>query len=82
MNNEELRNGLRQLGFDSGWVITGGEITFWENTEPQPTKAKILTAAGLYQKTLDDLATQRATDRAALLTRLGITADEAALLLQ
>ncbi len=81
MNNEELKNGLRQLGFDSGWVITGGEITVWENTLPQPTKEQILAAAPLYQQTLDNLAVKKAADRAALLTRLGISADEAALLL-
>jgi MOSC domain-containing protein YiiM len=48
MNNKEITNGLLQLGFNSGWVISGEEITLWENPEPQPTLEAILEAAKDY----------------------------------
>ena len=48
MANKEIVNGLLQLGFNSGWVISGEEITLWENPEPQPTIEAILEAAKDY----------------------------------
>ena len=81
MTNEEITNGLMQLGFNSGWVITGNEITLWENEELQPTDKQIADASKLWNKTLQAEAEALATEKAALLQRLGITADEAALLL-
>lgn len=81
MSHQEIVDGLLQLGFDSGWVISDDEITLWQNTEPQPTKSKIAAAAVLYAQTLQNKAIQKAEAKAALLNRLGITADEALLLL-
>lgn len=48
MINKEITNGLRQLGFNSGWVVNGEEIVLWENSEPQPTMEEILEAAKDY----------------------------------
>lgn len=45
-----IANGLKQLGFDSGWVINADEITLWENSEPQPTMEQILEAAKNYKE--------------------------------
>jgi MOSC domain-containing protein YiiM len=81
MTHQEITNGLAQLGFTTGWVITGEKITLWKNSEPQPTAAEILKAASIYQKTLDDNAAKAAADKSALLQRLNITEEEAALLL-
>lgn len=50
MTTEEVSNGLKQLGFNSGWVVSGGEIVLWENAEPQPTTKEIEAAAKLYVK--------------------------------
>lgn len=50
MTTEEVSNGLKQLGFNSGWVVSGGEIVLWENTEPQPSEKEIEAAAKLYVK--------------------------------
>jgi MOSC domain-containing protein YiiM len=81
MTNQEIQNGLVQLGFNTGWVATGDQITIWENVEPQPTDKEILAAAVLYQDLLNAAAEANATAKAELLARLGITADEAKLLL-
>lgn len=81
MTHQEILNGLAQLGFKGGWVVTGEEITLWENEAPKPTKKQIADAAALYQQTLDQKAAADAEAKAALLTRLGITEEEAKLLL-
>jgi len=81
MKNDETANGLEQLGFISGWVLTGDEITLWENAEPQPTKAALAIAATQWAATQAAKAEATATQKAALLARLGITADEAKLLI-
>ena len=44
----KTEKGLKQLGFHSGWVISGNEIILWENTEPQPSYEEIETASKLY----------------------------------
>jgi len=81
MNHQEIIDGLQQLGFNSGWVVTGDEITLWENPEPQPTKAALAIAATQWAATQAAQADAAATQKAALLARLGITADEAKLLI-
>ena len=81
MTNQEITDGLQQLGFNTGWVVNGGEITLWENEAAQPTAAAIAKAATLWAATLQAKADATATQKAALLARLGITADEAKLLI-
>ena len=74
MTTTEITNGLIQLGFNSGWVVSGDEIILWENAEPQPTMAEISEAAKLYETT-------KAAEKQAILDKLGLTADEIATLL-
>jgi len=81
METQEIQNGLLQLGFNTGWIVTGDEITLWENAEPQPTKAALAIAATQWAATQAAEADATATQKAALLARLGITADEAKLLI-
>jgi hypothetical protein len=50
MTNDEVVNGLFVLGFTRGFVVTGDEITFWENAEPQPSLKEIEAASKLYVK--------------------------------
>jgi len=81
MNHQEITNGLLQLGFKSGWAVTGDKITLWENEQPQPSLSEIATAASLWESTLQAEAEAKATARQAVLDRLGLTAEEAQLLL-
>jgi len=81
--HNEITDGLQQLGFNSGWVVAGDEITVWDNSEPQPTAAAIKTAATLWATTV--AAKEAATAAAKLsaykkLAALGLTADEIAAL--
>ena len=76
MTNEKMTNGLLQLGFYTGWVLNGDEITLWENQEPQPTLKEISDASKLWDKTEQAKAEAKATAKAAILDRIGLTADE------
>lgn len=46
--SREIAKGLMQLGFNTGWVVSGEEIVLWENPETQPTMEAILEAAKDY----------------------------------
>jgi hypothetical protein len=81
MNDKEIINGLLQLGFNSGWVVSENEIKLWENPKPQPTAKEILEASKLWDKTQQAEAQAKATARQVILDRLGLTAEEAQLLL-
>ena len=81
MENKDIVNGLLQLGFDTGWVVNGTEITLWENSEPMPTMSAIATAAKQWETAQKAKAAAKSTAKAALLDKLGITAEEAVLLL-
>ena len=77
MTHDDVLGALHALGYSGGWVVTGTEITVWENSDPKPTDDDIKRGIKLVAKA----ETDKATAKAALLDRLGITADEAALLL-
>ena len=83
MTHDELCDGLRQLGFNSGWAAAGDEITLWENTEPQPSAAAISEAAPLWAATVAAQAEALAAAKLSAQTKLaalGLTADEIAAL--
>jgi len=77
MTHDDVLSALHALGYPGGWVVTGTEITVWENSDPKPTDDDIKKGIKLVAKAAAD----KAIAKAALLDRLGITADEAALLL-
>jgi hypothetical protein len=81
MTHEEIVDGLQQLGFDSGWVVTGNEISLWINEQTQPTLSKIQTAAKLWNETKQKEIAAKEAARQVLLDKLGITSEEAKLLL-
>jgi hypothetical protein len=81
MNTQEISNGLLQLGFTSGWAVSGNEIVLWEHNVPQPSEAEILEASNLWNTKENEAAEEAKVKRQALLERLGITQEEAKLLL-
>lgn len=75
MSHKTITNGLLALGFESGWVVTGEEITLWENPEPQPTLEAILEAAKDYvepELTVADKLASVGLDLNDLKTALGL----------
>jgi len=83
MTHNEVCDGLQQLGFNTGWVVSGDEITLWEHTEPQPSAAAIKTAATQWATTVAAKETAQAAAKKSAQTKLaalGLTADEIAAL--
>ena len=72
MTNQEIVNGLKQLGFFSGWVVNGDQIVLWENAEPQPKLEDIELAAKQWEA---EAAAKKAAAEAKL-AALGLTADD------
>ena len=81
MQNIDIVNGLLQLGFETGWVVNGTEITLWENPESIPTISEIASAAEQHKQKQQTEAEARAAAKAQLLAQLGITEEQAKLLL-
>lgn len=64
MSLQEFIDGLKFLGFTSGYAVKDGnpaEIILWENAAPQPSDAEILAASsvGAYQREYDAVTVAR-----------------------
>ena len=68
---------------EGGWILHGDDFDSitWVDDRPRCTEAEFKAGFAQYDALKAKEATQIATDKAALLAKLGITADEAALLL-
>jgi hypothetical protein len=80
MKNKDICEALVLLGHETGWVVRGDEISgieWIQQPSSIPTEAQIVDAIA----SLDTLKNQREEKRQALLIRLGITDDEARMLL-
>ncbi len=79
MNTDEICNGLKQLGFNTGWVVRGNEIEVWNNTEPQPSLEEIEAGLAQYDAWKAEQDAKAITDKEAAqakLAALGLTADD------
>jgi hypothetical protein len=76
MKHEDILKGLVQLGFNTGWVVSGDdyENIIWENDSEKPTEKAVQDAA-----LQADVA--RAEAKAEVIAKLGLTADEVTALL-
>jgi hypothetical protein len=84
MNEQLIVKAINKLRPNSEFSFTDADYSNikWIKLEGvEPTSAEIETAIKAIKDEDDFLVAQRAVDKADLLTRLGITADEAALLL-
>lgn len=75
----QISKGLVQLGFSTGWAVSGDEIILWEHSEPQPSMNQILSAAEIYEEKQLIAKQQEQTKRTeveAKLAALGLTADD------
>lgn len=79
MKNKEITNGLMQLGYQTGWVVSGDEITLWELDTPQPTEKELIAAAALWAQTDANKQAEAEVAKAsaqAKLAALGLTAGD------
>jgi hypothetical protein len=76
-----LSDVLNYLKPNADYVIRGSELEWLDNNQSKPTEAEIEAGWVAYQAAQEAEAATKAAQRQALLTRLGITEDEARLLL-
>lgn len=79
MTNEEITRAILNLNPQAEFVLRGDDLSGieWLGKDKQPTDAQIIAEIAL----LPQRAVEKLAVKAALLDRLGITAEEAALLL-
>ena len=77
--NKQIAEALLRLAPEATWTLAGDdyEAIDWSSNLPKPTKAEV--EAEIAKE--PEIAAAKITAKTALLERLGITADEAALLL-
>jgi hypothetical protein len=79
MTNRQIADALLSLCPEAEWTLVGNsyENIDWLSNHPKPTKAQVEAEIAKEPQ----IAAAKAAAKTALLERLGITADEAALLL-
>ena len=85
MTSQEIIDAIFYLAPNSEFSFTETDLSTlkWDSTDIQrPTDKDIIAAIPLAKKAKELVVAEKAAAKAALLNRLGITSDEAALLLQ
>ena len=77
MNHEQLGKVLQTIRPAARWSLTDDELIWLDESQTKPTQAELIK--GLAD--LEKFQIAAATQKAALLARLGITAEEAKLLI-
>ena len=83
MINGDIAKALQNLKPNSEWTLIGDDYAdlIWLSASSAPTLAEIQAEIALLPQKEKAKADKAAADKAALLAKLGITADEAKLLL-
>ena len=84
MNNDDLLKGLSFIRPNSEWVWRGNDyngLEWLDTTSEKPTFEEIQNAVNAYKTKQEQEKLQAASAKQALLDRLGITEEEAKLLL-
>jgi hypothetical protein len=81
MEHKDLIDTISFLRPEAKFVVRGTDIEWMDEDQTQPTDKEIKDGHTAYLAQLKKDADDAKTKREALLTRLGITAEEAALLL-
>ena len=81
MNHYEKTKSILHIRPNAEFILTGDELTWIDETQTQPTEEEIEAGLVAYQAAQIAETEAKATQKAALLDRLGITEDEAKLLL-
>jgi hypothetical protein len=81
MKHSEKVKAIKFIRPDAEFILNDDELTWLDKTQIEPTEAEIKTGLIAYEAALQAEAKTKTTAKAALLDRLGITAEEATLLL-
>jgi hypothetical protein len=81
MNHIDKVNAIQFIRPNAQFVLIGDDINWLDEKQTEPTNAEIKAGLIAYNLATEAEAQAKATAKAALLDRLGITAEEAVLLL-
>ena len=81
MNHKEKVNAIQFIRPNSEFTLRGDEIEWHDKKQTQPTEAEIEAGWIAYQAAQAAEAEAKAAQRQAILDRLGLTSEEARLLL-
>jgi hypothetical protein len=81
MNHYDKTKSILHIRPNAEFILSGDELTWIDETQTQPTEEEIEAGWVAYQAAQIAEAEAKAAQKAALLNRLGITEDEAKLLL-
>ena len=81
MEHLQILKSIQHIRPDAEFSLSGTDITWLDKNQTEPTYAEIEAGWSAYQAAQEAEAKTKAAAKAALLDRLGITADEAKLLL-
>jgi hypothetical protein len=81
MEHNQIFKAIQFIRPDAEFSLSGTELTWLDENQTEPTEAEIEAGWVAYQAAKISDAEAKATAKAELLERLGITADEAKLLL-
>ena len=81
LEHNQITRAIAFIRPNAGFAVNDSQIVLWESEETQPTMEEIEAGWVAYQAAQEAEAEAKATQKAALLDRLGLTEDEAKLLL-
>ena len=81
MEHSDKSNAISTIRPNAIWTLYGDELTWLDENQTEPTEAEIEAGLIAYEAAKQAEAQAKAQAKAELLERLGITADEAKLLL-
>jgi hypothetical protein len=81
MNTQQITEAILHLHKEAIFTVIGDEVEWLDKSIKQPTRAEIEASYAAMISERQIAEAQKAADKAALLSKLGITEDEARLLL-
>lgn len=81
MEHTDKLNAIRHIRPNASFVMRGDEVEWLDSEQAQPNESEIEAGLISYREYLTEKAQQQSEAKAALLERLGITEEEAKLLL-
>jgi hypothetical protein len=81
MKHSEISETLQFIRPNAEWSLSGDKLTWLNENQTQPTEAEIKAGWVIYKADQESKAQTNALAKSALLDKLGITEDEAKLLL-
>jgi hypothetical protein len=76
METQKISEALISLGYTTGWVVTGTEITWIDEPEVRPTQEQIDAKVLEIESILETRENAKAAEKTAILKRIGLTEEE------